>query len=326
VTPEPADGAPSPFSRALPYAAVAAAAASWGTWGLIIRRAQAIGPVPAALESSIVMAVVAIVCGLVALGERRPTRASPEEGGRKVRTWKDWSLVAWFGVGDVLNVLLFFAAYKLTIAVAVLTHYMTPILVALTAPLVLKERMTGRTGLAIAVSCTGLVVMLAPSGAPSAAGADPSLVWTSAALGVSSAVFYASNVLVNKFIADAFTAAEAMFWHGVVATGFGLALVPRGAWASVDAGAAAFIAVAAIGPGALGGLAFVWGLRRMPAAHASTMTLLEPMVSVLLGAAVLAERVAPRAVAGGALILAGAAVVMTQKAPARAAAARVEAG
>jgi hypothetical protein len=41
---------------------------------------------------------------------------------------------------------------------------------------------------------------------------------------------------------------------------------------------------------------------------------------------VLAERVAPRAVAGGALILAGAVVVMTQKAPAGAAAARVEAG
>ena len=38
-----------------------------------------------------------------------------------------------------MNVLLFFAAYKLTIAVSVLTHYLTPIFVALAAPLLLAR-------------------------------------------------------------------------------------------------------------------------------------------------------------------------------------------
>jgi drug/metabolite transporter (DMT)-like permease len=296
------------ISRVLPYAAVALAASSWGAWALVIRHADAICAMPAALESAIVMAVVTIVTGGMSLGDRVSRR----------RTWKAWAYVAWFGVSDVLNVLLFFAAYKLTIAVAVLTHYMTPIFVALAAPIVLRENMTTRTRSAIALSFLGLAVMLGPT----AAMAGGAAVWASAALGTASAVFYASNVLVNKFIVDAFSTTQAMFWHGVFATWLGVALVPRGAWAGIDPHAAGFLAVAAIGPGALGGVAFVWGLRRMPAAHASTLTLLEPLVSVFLGALVLRERVGVPAVLGGALILAGAVVVMTQ-APAPAGAPRI---
>jgi drug/metabolite transporter (DMT)-like permease len=290
-----------PIPRALPYAAVALAAGSWGAWGIVIRRAEAIAPMPAALESTIVMAVITIVAGLTSLRDPVAMR----------RSWQAWACVGWFGVADILNVLLFFAAYKLTIAVAVLTHYLTPIFVALTAPLVLREKMTARTGFAIAVSFLGLAVMLGPSGS----GAGAKAVWTSAALGTGSAIFYASNVLVNKSIAGSFSTSQAMFWHGVVATLIGLALVPPGTWAVMDPHAVSFLAVIAIGPGALGGLLFVWGLRRMPAAHASTLTLLEPVVSLVLGVAVLGERVGALAILGGALILAGAVLVMTQSRP-----------
>ncbi len=287
-----------PLSRALPYGAVALAAGSWGTWALIIRHADSMGPMPAAMESTIVMAVITLVAGLASLGDRASAG----------RTWRAWACVAWFGVADTLNVLLFFAAYKRTIAVAVLTHYMTPIFVALMAPVVLRERMTARIRLAIGLSFFGLAVMLAPRGKSGDAGA----MWASAALGVASAVFYASNVLVNKFIVQAFSTSQAMFWHGIAATLLGLVLVPRDAWPAVHTHAVVFLALAAIGPGALAGLAFVWGLRRMPAAHASTLTLLEPLVSVLLGGWFLGERVGAIAVLGGGLILAGALLVMTQ--------------
>jgi drug/metabolite transporter (DMT)-like permease len=287
-------------SRALSYAAVALAASSWGTWGIIVRHSESIAPIPAALQAAIVMGVITIVSGLVSLRE-------PASRGR---SWRDWARVSWFGVGDVMTVLLFFAAYKLTIAVAVLTHYMTPVLVALSAPVVLRERMTSRTTLAIAVSFAGLVMMLARSAGGDARGV--SAMWTSAALGIASAVFYASNVLVNKFLVGAFSTSQATFWHGLVATALGLALVPPSSWPSVDLRAVAFLSVASIGPGAIGGLAFVWGLRGIPAAHASTLTLLEPLVSLSLGAAVLGERVAAPALLGGFLILAGAALVMTQ--------------
>jgi drug/metabolite transporter (DMT)-like permease len=286
-------------ARVLPYAAVAFAACAWGTWGLVIRRADAIAPMSTAFESTLVMAVITAVTGLAALRDRAPGRAP----------WKAWAWVAWLGVSDAFNILLFFAAYKLTIAVAVLAHYLTPIFVAIAAPFALKERMTLRTGVAIGASFAGLAIMLLPS----AGAAGASAVWASAGLAAGSAVFYASNVIVNKFVASAFSASEVMFWHGVVGTPLLAAFVPHGQWTAVDARAAAFLAVATVGPGALAGLAFVWGLRSVPAAHASTLTLLEPLVSIVLGAAFLGERLGLHAFAGGALILAGALVVMTTR-------------
>ncbi len=281
-------------SRGLPYAAVALAACAWGTWGLVIRHTEALGSMPTTLESTIVMAVITMVSGLMSLRDRI-ARPAP---------WRARASVAWLGVSDAMNVLLFFAAYKLTIAVAVLTHYLTPIFVALAAPLLLGERMTRRTALAIGVSFAGLAVMLVPTGAAGA-------VWASAALGAGSAVFYASNVVINKFVVDAFSTSETMFWHGVVATPFLAATVPPSAWSALNPHAASFLALASVGPGALAGLLFVWGLRKMPAAHASTLTLLEPVVSIASGAALLGEPFGARSVAGGALILAGSLMVMT---------------
>jgi drug/metabolite transporter (DMT)-like permease len=283
-------------SRRLPYAAVAFAACAWGTWGLVIRTTDAIAPMPVALESVVVMAVITVVSGVACAWDRVPGRAS----------WRARGWVVWLGVGDAMNVLLFFAAYKLTIAVSVLAHYLTPVLVALAAPLVLRERLTRRTGAAIVASFVGLAVMLAPSlGAEGA-----SATWTSAALGAGSAVFYASNVIANKFVVDEMSTSETMFWHGVVATPLLAAFVPHGAWSAIDVRATAFLAACTVVPGALAGLAFVWGLRRMPAAHASTLTLLEPLVSILIAAALLGEHVGLFALAGGVLILTGAFVVM----------------
>lgn len=284
-------------SRALPYAAVAFAACAWGTWGLVIRHTDAIAVMPATLESALVMAVITVVSGVASLWDRVSAPAS----------WKTRGWVAWLGVSDSLNILLFFAAYKLTITISVLTHYLTPILVAVSAPIVLRERMTLRTGLAIAISFAGLALMLAPS----SGGVGSAAMWTSAALGAGSAVFYASNVIVNKFVVGDFSTSETMFWHGVVGTPLLAAFVPRAAWSVIDPRAAGFLAVATIGPGALAGLAFLWGLRRMPAAHASTLTLLEPLVSIVLGAALMGEWLGLRSFGGGALILAGALVVMT---------------
>ena len=290
-------------AHVLPYGAVALAATSWGFWALILRHTEAIHPLPVALESAIVMAVITAGSGIACLYDRTLAR----------RTWKAWACIAWLGVSDCFNVVLLVAAYKLTIAIAVLTHYMAPIFVALASPLVLREKLAGRTALAIAISLLGLAVMLAPS----ATFASSAQTWTSAALGTGSAIFYASNVLVNKLVVDSFSTSQTMFWHGVFATPLAALFVPRTAWAAVDAHAACFLALAAIGPGALAGLAFVWGLRRMPATHASTLTLLEPVIAVSVGATLLGERVGPYTILGGALILAGAVWVMSRGAAAK---------
>jgi len=286
----------SRFSRTAPYAAVAFAACSWGTWALLLRRAEAIAPMRPAMESTIVMAVLTVVTGAMSLRDRIARPA-----GWRARGW-----VVALGVADAFNVLLFFAAYKITIGVSVLAHYVTPVLVAIAAPLVLEEKITRRTVVALAVSLSGLAVILVPEG-----GAPAAAVWSSAALGLGSAVFYSSGFVLNKFVVGSFSTSETMFWHGVVATPLLAAFVPSQAWRAVDPRAAGFLAVESLVPGTMAGVAFVWGLRRMPAAHASMLTLLEPLVAVAIGAALYGEATGPRVFVGGALVLAGAAAVMT---------------
>src|SRR5690606_14493362 len=142
--------------------------------------------------------------------------------------------------------------------------------VAVLAPLVVFERPRLRTFAAVAVSFTGLVLLLEPW-----RGALSRDDLSGAALGAGSAVFYASNVLFNKRLATAFSGAELMFFHGLVSVPLLFALVPPGEYSAVTAGPLAVIFLGAAGPGVASGLLFVWGLRRIAASHASVLTLLE---------------------------------------------------
>ena len=279
--------------RAGGYALVALAAMQWGTWPLILRNA----PMPPALQSAILMLVLTVVSFPVMLGDRVRARPSAAQ----------WAAVAFLGVSDALNVVLFFAAYqRTTVAIAVLTHYLTPIFVALAAPLVLREKAGPRTFVAVAVAFTGLILLLRPWSA--GLGMTELL---GAALGAGSAVFYASNVLVNKRLARVFSGSELMFFHGLVAAPLLFALVPRAEYGLVSSHALWVVTLGSLGPGAVGGLFFVWGLRRIPASQASVLTLLEPFVAVLLAAAVMGQSLGMVAVIGGLLILLGAVLVVT---------------
>jgi drug/metabolite transporter (DMT)-like permease len=278
--------------RASGYALVAIAACGWGTWPLILKHA----PMPSALQSVILMAVLTAASLPVMIRDRVRVRAAP----------RHWALVGWLGISDAMNVALFFAAYQRTsVAIAVLTHYLTPILVALAAPLVVREKARARTFAAVAIAFVGLVMLLEPWRA--GLGREDVV---GAALGAGSAVFYASNVLVNKRLVDVFSGSELMFFHGLVATPLLCALVPAGAWTDVPPRAFVIVLAGAIGPGALGGLLFVWGLHRVPASHASVLALLEPLVAVMIATAVMRETLGVVPIAGGAAILAGAVIAI----------------
>lgn len=284
--------------RALGYAMIAIAASGWGTWPLILKRA----PMPPTLQSAIVMLVVTLASLPVMLrGDRVRARA----------TWKHWFAIGWLGVSDAGNIATFFGAYHRTsVAIAVLTHYLTPILVAVAAPLVVRERPSARTFGAVAVAFLGLVLLLEPWRA-SLSHED----FVGAALGSASAVFYASNVLVNKRLTDTFSGSEVMFFHGLVTVPLLFAFVPRSEYGLVSNSALGVVFLGSLGPGAISGLLFVWGLRRVAASHASVLTLLEPFVAVLLAAAVLGEGIGPVPIFGGILILAGALAVVSNAVP-----------
>jgi DME family drug/metabolite transporter len=208
-----------------------------------------------------------------------------------------------------MNAFFFFKAYQRTsVAIAVLTHYLTPLFVAVGAPFLLRERPTRRTYVAVAVGFTGLVLLLEPW----TAGSRPTDL-AGAMFGAASAAFYASNVLFNKRLTHVFSGSEQMFFHCFVALPLVAVMVPAREWGAIDPRAVGVVALGSLGPGALAGLCFVWGLRRVAASRASTLTLLEPLVAVLIGVCVYGETVGIPGLVGGALILAGAGLAVSRR-------------
>jgi drug/metabolite transporter (DMT)-like permease len=286
------------------YAAVMLAACSWGTWRFILLAAEQRAPgLDARVESAVVMLVITLFAFAVLPFEKRG-------GERPARSARDWLGVAWLGVADAMNVFLLFAAYAQTsVAIAVTTHYLAPILVATLAPIALRERAQQGTWLAATGGLIGLAMLLRPW-----SGELTSSDLVGAAAGAGSAFFYASNVLVNKRLVTKFTPIELMAFHGVVATPLLFALAPMAAFAKLTIPATLVLVGGGIGPGALGGMLFIWALRRARAADASTLTLLEPLVAV--GIAVIArnEHLAPTSWLGASTILACAAMIMRRAA------------
>ncbi len=272
------------------YAMVAIAASTWGTWSLFFRRAERLAPISAALEATIVLTVVGLAPLPWALGRRAgPTRPARAFAG-----------LAALGLLDAGNSLCFFGAMqKTSIAVAVLTHYLAPLLVAIAAPRVLGERARASTWASLGVALAGLCLLLEPWRSGASATLD------GATLGLASAVFYATSMLLNKRLSRWFTAPELISWHAPVALVVLALFVPHGGFA-IGLAPLAWLVSGALVVGAGAAVLFVYGLARIPASHASVLTLLEPLVAVVVAAVAWGEIPGPAAGVGAALLLAAA--------------------
>jgi drug/metabolite transporter (DMT)-like permease len=280
----------------LGIAMVVVAACMWGSWPLLLRYADSKGAVPASVKTAIVMVTIALVSFAVVPFDRVKKKAAPRE----------WMGVVWLGVGDALNAMCLFYAYKVaSVAVAALTHDTGPLLVAVFAPLLLRERVRAATFAAIGLSLVGLALMLRPWEV-SATRAE----LTGAGYGLLSAVFYASNVIMNKRLTGSFSGSELMAWHGLFALPVLLLVSGLSAWSEVKLAPVVVLAVAAIGPGAIGGLLFAWSVRRIDASLAATVALLEPIVAIILSVVLLGEKLTMLGGVGVGLVLAGAWLVV----------------
>lgn len=261
---------------------VTAAAASWGTWSLFLR--------PAALPGSVTSPLVFLLMGLFALPSA--LRSAPARWTRRTR----WLLVG-NTVFDSLNVFTFFSAMDhTTVAIAVLTHYAAPVLVALAAPWIDRERNPAAVA-AAALALAGLALILEPWRG------GGSLGW-GAALGLFSAVCYSGNVFVIRRLAAEIGVARAISYHSLLAAVVLSPLVLLTPVPTVTARAFGLIAVAALTIGAASGVIYVAGMARIGSARASVLTFAEPLVAVLVGIAVWGEPTSVTMLLGGALVIA----------------------
>lgn len=266
---------------------VTLAAASWGTWSLFLRPSG----MPPTITSPILFAVMGIVSLPLAL--RAP----------RVRwTRETVALLLANTACDALNVMTFFAALAYTtVAIAVLTHYAAPILVALFAPVVDRDLPPTKGALPAAlVALLGLVVVLEPWHEPAAGAIAGGL------LGLASAVCYAGNVFAVRRLAARLGAPRAMSYHSLIAAAvlvpIALATAPE-RLGEVTAHGLALLIAGAITIGATSGIVYATGLLRIGAARAAILAYAEPLVAVAVGALVWGESLHPLAAVGGALVL-----------------------
>lgn len=260
---------------------VALAAASWGTWSLFLRPTE----LPAHITTPLLFAMMAVLSFPLTL------RARPA-------TWDRRTVGLLFGNAafDALNVITFFAAMRYTtVAIAVITHYLAPILIALAAPRIDGTPSRGAR-LASVAALGGLAFMLEPWRSVD----DGALV--GALLGLASAVCYTGNVFVVRRLAERIGAARALSYHSAIAAVVMMPLAVSG-FDTVSRFDLGLLAAGSATIGAASGVVFIIGLGRIGAAKTAVLTFAEPLVAVAVGALVWDEPLRPLAALGGALVL-----------------------
>jgi len=201
----------------------------------------------------------------------------------------------------------FLALDRLDASLLSLVLYTFPVMVALAAIALGRERFSARTAVALTVASAGLVLVLAGA----AAGAlDP--LGTMLALGA--AVVYATYILTSEGIS---TRVSPLALSTLVCTGAATTLTLAG----LVTGDLALDAVSGTGLGWLAGIAlvstvaaiglFFAGLRRVGPTAAAILSTLEPVVTVMLAFAVFGESLGPVQLLGGLLVLCAVLVVQT---------------
>ena len=218
------------------------------------------------------------------------------------------ALAAMGGVGYVGQSLSFFTALTMASASLVaLLLYLYPAIVTVLATVVLGSRLTPPRIAALALAMVGTALTVGPelSGRP-----------LGIALGASAAVIYSVYILVGSRLTPRSGAlpSSTVIMTAAAAVYAVVVLVQRPAFPATAGGWAAVGAIALVST-VVAITTFFAGMARLGAADASTLSTLEPIVTVALAAAVLDERISVLQLVGGGFILL-AVVVLARTTPA----------
>lgn len=260
-------------------------ALSFGTLPIFARLAYAAGATP-----TTVLLLRFALAALIMAGVMR-VRSIPFPRGPALL-----GLVLMGGVGYVGQSLAYFTALTLTSAgVVALLLYLYPALVTLLSALLFKERLTSLKVGAVLLALVGTVLTLHPTGS----GAPLGLL-----LGIASAVIYSLYILVGSRIMPqtGVLASSTIVMIAAALVYSGIAAIQGSAFPVTLLGWAAIAAIALLST-VLAIMTFFAGLKHIGPSRASTISTVEPVVSVVLAALVLGESFTMLQVLGEGLIL-----------------------
>ena len=217
------------------------------------------------------------------------------------------ALLALVGLGGIIYVVqalcYFTALTQAPASLVALILYLYPVIVAVGASLIYRERFTLTRGIALALAVAGAALMIG-----FVVGGTPAGV----ALAVAAAAIYAVYILAGTRVmrsVQSLPAAAVVICSTAVVYG-GMAFFQGPVWPATATGWLAIAALSIVSTVAAIALFFA-GLPRVGPTSASTLSTLEPAVTVALAAVILAEPITLMKVVGGALIL-GAALVIAR--------------
>lgn len=239
--------------------------------------------------------VIFLLC-LVGLTGKKMSRAAIRENL--------WILIL-SGVFIGFNWILLFEAYCYTsVATATLSYYMAPILVVLASPVVLKEKLTGKKLLCVGVALVGMVLV---SGVLQADFSGVSEL-KGVVLGLGAAVLYASVILLNKKLGEISAYDKTIVQLAAAA----VVLLPYTLLTedysvlSLDTLGLVLLLVAGIVHTGLAYAMYFGSIKALPVQTVALYSYIDPILAVVLSAALLRE---PMTVGGaiGAVLILGAA-------------------
>lgn len=218
---------------------------------------------------------------------------------RKIK--REVPLLLLSGIAMGFNWILLFEAYKYTtVSVATLSYYFAPVIVTVACPILFKEKMTLKQWICFAMSTLGIVMITGIGDMQS--GSNHLL---GIAFGLSAACFYATVILLNKFIKQVegihrtflqFLAAILVLIPYVGFTsGITLYTLDMTGWVSL-------LIVGLVHTGVTYCLYFS-SLKALPGQKAAILSYIDPLVAVLVSVLILGEQLTWMQALGGLLIL-----------------------
>lgn len=277
---------------------VLAAATALGTLGPVATIAYGEGVGPATF-SALRAGIGAVILGALVISSRRWSVSLARLAPRQRAL-----LALAVGVNGLMNLVLFLSFGAMAVGLVMVIFYCYPLLVALMSAALGRERLTSVRAVALACACGGLVLVLASQLGPGAHATAAGL----ALAGVAAACHAVYLVAIRGGFDDvpAIQVTSLVLAGGLAISGTA-ALVTEGtsvagAWLVSPIAWAAILCAATFGA-ALPKVWVVGGVRRIGSTRTAIAMLMEPVVAVLVAAAVLDQRLTVLELTGGAVIL-----------------------
>lgn len=207
-----------------------------------------------------------------------------------------------FAVLQVSTMLTYFISIlNASVSVAVLLLYTAPVYVTLFSPWLLKEKPTKKGIIALVLSIAGILLIVDPGKLEFHAYSVGIIA------GIAAGIAYAFQIMTSKYLSSTYSGYTQAFWGFIIAMLilFPVSSVPLNAvYSNMN-----YLILLAIFPTIMAVSLYFNGLKKVKAQSASILGLIEPVSAIILAVLILDEQISALQIFGGALILAGAALV-----------------